>query len=160
MSFIATAIPPVQGAEPVVHNDGWFPPIDPAQLRRDCRLDGTATPERLQLAIAAAMWDVNAELKDWQAARLAEGAASLGDVAAPTIAGQHLKELQYRRAIYSHVQAQLTSEWRDKDTLPAGASREERIFTGLAGRIDGFQQQQRWAIADLIGGARAIVELL
>lgn len=160
MSFIATANPPVQWAEPSVANDGWYPAIDPEQLRRDCRLDGTATPERLTLAIQVAMWEVNAELRDWQAARLAEGATSLGAVAAPSIGGQHVKELQYRRAIYSHVQAQLAEAHRDLDTLPAGSGKEQRVLSALALRVDGFQQQLRWAIADLMGGPRVIAELL
>ncbi|WP_313073430.1 head completion/stabilization protein [Melaminivora sp.] len=160
MSFLATANPPAAGIEPAVVNDDFWPDIDPAQLRKDLRLDGTATPERLHLAIEAAMWAVNAELAEWQAQQLAAGHAQLADVPAPQLAGVNVKARQYRRAVYSHVQAQLAEAYRDLDTLPQGAGKEQRVQSALEIRIDGFNQQLRWAIADLQGKSRVIAELL
>ncbi len=160
MSFIATANPPAAGVEAVVLNDGFWPDIDPAQLRRDCRLDGTATPERLQLAIEAAMWAVNAELQAWQDTQRAAGHTTLDAVPAPQLGWRSAKALQYQRAIYSHVQAQLAEAWRDMDTLPQGSGKEQRVQTALELRVDGYRQQLRWAIADLQGAPRVIVELL
>ncbi|MBY0463446.1 MAG: head completion/stabilization protein [Burkholderiales bacterium] len=160
MSFIATANPPVHNAEPVVTNDGWWPDIDREQLRKDIRLDGTVTPERLVLAVEAAMWDVNNQLNAWRRVQLEAGHTSLAQVPAHQIVGQSVKVRQYTRAIYSHVQAQLAEAYRDMDTMLSGASKEQRVLSALEIRVDGFQQQLRWAIADLQDMPRTIVELL
>lgn len=160
MSFVATANPPAATAEPVVLNDGWWPDINREQLRRDIRLDGTVTPERLLLAVEAAMWSVNAELAQWQAEQVAAGHASLADVPAHQLVGESVKVRQYIRAIYCHVQAQLAEAYRDMDTLPTGLNKAERVMSALEIRVDGFNQQLRWAIADLQGIPRTIVELL
>ena len=159
MSFIATANPPAHGAEPVVANDGFWPDIAPEQLRKDIRLDGTATPERLQIALLAAMWSVNAELQEWKLQQ-GGGYATLADVPAISHGGASVKTHQYRRAIYSHVQAQLAESYRDINTLPQGAGKEPRVLAALEIRVDGFHQQLRWAIADLLGTSRVIAELL
>ncbi len=160
MSFIATANPPAAGTEPVVANDGFWPDIGREQLRKDIRLDGTVTAERLHLAIEAAMWSINAELQAWQDEQLAAGHATLAAVPAKRLAGESVKARQYRRAIYSHVQAQLAEAYRDMDTLPQGAGKEPRVLSALEVRVDGFNQQLRWAIADLQDKPRVIAELL
>jgi len=160
MSFIATANPPIAGQEPIIENDGWWPDIAREQLRRDIRLDGTVTPERLHLAIEAAMWEVNAELQPWQDSQIAAGYPVLEAVPSRQLGGDSIKARQYRRAIYSHVQAQLAETYRDMDTLPAGMGKEQRVLSALALRVEGFQQQLRWALADLQDKPRTIVELL
>lgn len=160
MSFIATANPPTATAEPKVVNDGFWPDIDRELLRKEIRLDGTVTLERLHLALEAAMWSVNAELSTWQAEQIAAGHAALADVPAAQLGGQSVKTRQYLRAIYYHVQSQLAEAYRDIDTLPQGAGKEQRVLSALEVRIDGFNQQLRWAIADLRGVPRTIAELL
>lgn len=160
MSFITTANPPVQGTEPAVANDGFFPAIDCAKLRDDIRLDGTVTPARLHAAIADAMWTVNAELREWRAAHLLAGRSTLADVPADSIAGESVKVRQYRQAIYAHVQAQLAEAYRDISTLPQGAGKDARVMTALDIRVDSFNQRLRWAIADLKETSRVIAELL
>ncbi|SFE10328.1 head completion/stabilization protein [Paracidovorax konjaci] len=160
MSFIATANPPARGVEPAVANDGWFPDIDREQLRADIRLDGTSTIERLQLALEAAMATVNAELQTWAAEQRAAGHASLAEVPAPHIGRKSIKVMQYRSAIYAHVQAALAEAYRDMDTLPQGDGKGARVMAALEGRVEGFQQQLRWAIADVQSRPRVIAELL
>ena len=58
------------------------------------------------------------------------------------------------------LQAQLAEAYRDMDTLPQGAGKEPRVLSALEVRVDGFNQQLRWAIADLQDKPRTIVELL
>ena len=77
MSFIALANPPSTTEEPVVANDGWFPNIDPADLRATARLDGTVTAARLRHALLAAMASVNAELGIWKAGQVFIGYATI-----------------------------------------------------------------------------------
>jgi hypothetical protein len=141
-------------------NDGFWPDIDREQLRSDIRLDGTVTPARLHLAIQAAMWSINAELQAWQDTQQAAGHTTLAQVPAKQLAGQSIKALQYRRAIYSHVQAQLAEAYRDMDTLPSGIGKEQRVLSALETRVDGLHQQLRWAIADLLGQPRTTAALL
>lgn len=160
MSFVATANPPARGAEPAVANDGWFPDIEREQLRKDIRLDGTATVERLAIAVEAAMASVNAELQEWAAEQRAAGHATLADVPAPQVGGKSIKVMQYRNAIYWYVQAALAEAYRDMDTLPQGDGKGARVQAALDGRVEGFQQQLRWAIADVQNRSRVIAELL
>lgn len=160
MSFVATANPPARGAEPAVANDGWFPDIEREQLRKDIRLDGTATVERLAIAVEAAMASVNAELQEWAAEQRAAGHAKLADVPAPQVGGKSIKVMQYRNAIYWYVQAALAEAYRDMDTLPQGDGKSARVQAALDGRVEGFQQQLRWAIADVQSRSRVIAALL
>ena len=160
MSFIATANPPAAGTEPVVANDGFWPDIDREQLRKDIRLDGTVTADRLHLAIEAAMWSINAELQAWQDVQLEAGHATLAAVPARQLAGESVKARQYRRAIYSHVQAQLAEAYRDMDTTPSGDGKSERVRERIEARIDEHRRALRWAIADIKGQRRTTVELI
>lgn len=162
MSFITTANPPPQLAEPAISNQPFWPDITPAHLRAERRLDGTVTPERLAQAIEAAMWAVNGELRAWQQVQELAGYYSLDEVPAPEAkaSGESLKVKQYRRAVYYHVQAQLAEAYRDMDTLPSGMGKEQRVLSALEIRVDGFARELRWAIADLQDKPRTIVELL
>ncbi|GKS93244.1 head completion/stabilization protein [Acidovorax sp. SUPP2825] len=160
MSFVATANPPARGAEPAVANDGFFPNIDREKLRNDIRLDGTVTPERLRKALLTAMWSVNGELREWKAAQIKAGYTTLQAVPSEQLDGESVRIEQYRTAICAHVQAQLAEAYRDMDTLPQGAGKEGRVQAAVELRIDGFNQQQRWAIADLQESSRVIAELL
>ncbi len=158
--FVATANPPAKGAEAPVRNDGFYPDVDCEQLRKDLRLDGTATPDRLVLAIEAAMWAVNAELADWQAEQVAAGYSTLAAIPAMQLGAESVKTKQYRRAINASVQSQLAEGYRDMDTLPSGAGKESRVLSALEIRVDTFNTQLRHAIADLLGKPRVIAELL
>jgi hypothetical protein len=160
MSFIATANPPNAAAEPPIANDGFWPDIDRTALRQSIRLDGTVTAERLLPAILDAMAAVNAELQAWADQQQANGHATLGEVPAKTLAGESVKLRHYRRAVYSHVQAQLAEAYRDTDTLPQGTGKEPRVQAALEVRVDGFLQSLRWAVADIQGTPRVIAELL
>lgn len=160
MSFLAVANPPAHNAEQAIANDGFWPDVDCEQLRKDIRLDGTVTAERLRLAVEHAMWSVNAELREWKAAQIAAGHEALEQVPAPAMAGKSVKVRQYMRAIYSSAQAQLAEAYRDMDTLPQGAGKDARVMTALDVRVDAFNQQLRWAIADLKDAPRTTAELL
>ena len=160
MSFLATANPPVHGAEPVVGNDEFFPTIDCEALRNDIRMDGTVTAARLKLAVVDAMLAINTELQPWRTEQEKAGHATLADVPAPRLGGESAKVHQYRKAIYAHVGASLAEAYRDMDTLPQGAGKEPRVMAALEIRVDTFHQQLRWAVADLQGKSRVIAELL
>lgn len=160
MSFVTTANPPSAAAELPLSNDGWWPNIDLQALRADCRLDGTVTAPRLRRAVADAVASVNDELAAWQALQQAAGHASLAEVPAPHIDGKSAKVGKYLRAVAACVQADLSEAYRDMDTLPEGAGKQDRVLSRLEIRVDGFRRDMRWAIADLQGRRRVIAELI
>ena len=164
MSFTATANPPAKGTEGVVINDGFFPDIDPERLRADALVETTVTPARLTEAIEAAMWAINAELRDWRELQESQGYETLADVPGAKFgkdgATESVRVKQYRHAIKWHVLAETAEVARDMATLPQGAGKEARVTSGVEVRTSGFNQRLRWAIADLQGRSRVIAELI
>ena len=65
------------GNEATIENDGFWPSIEPAELRARIRLDGTVAEPRLRAAIIAAVLTANDELATWKARQLAAGHATL-----------------------------------------------------------------------------------
>jgi len=160
MPFVATANPPDSGKEQPVQNDGWFPDMDPAQVRAACRLDGTVTTDRLIPALQAAMLSVNSEARGWQAAQRAAGHEKLADIPAPALGGQSALLLHYQRAVHACLQADLMEAYRNLSTLPDGSGKEQRVLEAVVVQIDEQRRKQRWAISDLLGIPRSTVELI
>lgn len=151
MSLHPTPTPGTQ-AEPPIAQD-WWPEIDLATLRKACKLDGTVTPERLRHAAVAAVHHVNDQLTTWQALQTA---ASLADVTAPAVDGQSRLVACYLRAIYSHVQAELTERYQDWDVTGKG----QKQAADQTSKIDEYRRDLRWAITDLRGQRRTTVDLI
>jgi hypothetical protein len=158
--FVVTANPPAAAVEPVVSNDGWFPDMDPAKVRDACRLDGTVTTARLRPALVDAMLSVNAELQDFKAAQTEAGHATLADVPAPMVDGQSAKLQQYLRAVHYCLMADMAEAYRNMATLPDSSGKAGHVLERLVVEVDEHRRKQRWAIADLKGTRRCIVELL
>lgn len=159
--FVITADPPVTAEEPNVINDGWFPDFAPAAVRDACRLDGTVTAQRLRPALQDAMLSVNAELQAWaEDMRATYGAARLEEVPSATVGGESAKVLHYRRAVHHCLMADMTEAYRNLSTLPEGNGKADRVQERLVVQVDEYRQKQRWAIADLQGTRRCIVDLL
>jgi Phage head completion protein (GPL) len=156
MSFLGTPPSPAAADEPTLTNNGWFPDIDLADLRKTVRLDGTVTSERLRHAALDAMGSVNAELAGYQEAQQYAGHTSLASVPAAGLNGESVKLQCYRRAVYAGVQAALVEAYRDFDTTGAGDKAAEKLEL----RLDGLRRDVRWAISDLVGRRRTTVELI
>ncbi|EYC51459.1 head completion/stabilization protein [Hylemonella gracilis str. Niagara R] len=157
MSFIATETPPPAIAEPVIVNDGFFPDVDPKQLREDAALPGAITAPRLRQAVLRAILDVNRELEPWRARQVAAGHGSLAAVPAATVAGEtSANVVYYRAAILSHVQAALAEQYRAIDTTGKGDSKAER----LEATADDHRRNLRWAVAAILGRTNTVVELI
>lgn len=160
MSFVAIANPPPATPEAVIANDGWFPDMDPAQVRAACMLDGTVTDERLRQALQVAMLSVNAELQTWaDEQRVRWGYTSLGDVPAPQVGGQSAKLLHYRRAVHACMQADLLDTYRGMAAVGTG-NKIDRSHDDLQQNSCDHRRNQRWAISALLGRARATIDLL
>ena len=156
MSFLGNEPTPAPGGEPPFENDGWWPDVDLQALRTAVRLDSTVTTARLQHSLVTAILAVNQELAAWKLERQLGGFASLGEVPAPTVAGESALAQHYRRAIYCALRADLIERYRDFDTTGAGDKRAE----ALEGSIDSLRRDMRWAISDFLGRRRTTVELI
>lgn len=160
-AFIVTANPPTAEQEPDVTNDGFFPDMQPAQVRAACRLDGTVTTARLLPALQDAMLTINAELQSWaDEQRTRWGYTRMQDVPAPQVGGISAKVLQYQRAVHHCLQADLLEMYRNISTTPNGSGKEARVTEDLVIQLGELRRKQRWAISDLLGTARCTVELI
>jgi head completion protein GPL len=147
------ATPPTH--EGSIANDGFWPDVDLAMLRASTRLTGNVTTERLRASAIEAMLDVNTQLVAFKAARIGEGWDSAADVG-ETIAGATALVHRYLRAVVSTVQADIAEKYRDWDNTRAGDYRGQ----GENDSADDFRRNARWAVADILGRPRNVVELL
>lgn len=163
MSFIApepplvVTVPPSDpaGEDQVDAGDFW-PAVDLARMRATVRLDGTVTSERLRHAVVEAMAFVIDQLSTWEAARRAEGYATLAAVPARQIDGKSINEQRYLRAVYSLAKADLIERYRDYDTTAQGDKDADQL-------VDQIAEQRRnmaWAIQDIKGARRTTVDLI
>lgn len=156
MSFLGTPLPAPAAEEPPIVNDGWFPDVDPAQARDALRLDGTVTPVRLRAALVAAIAGLNDELRDYAAAQRAQGVAKLADVPSHKIDGESTQLMQYRRAVHCIAKADLIERYRDFDTTGQGDKRAAELEESVCD----LRRNARWAVSDLLGLRRTVVELI
>jgi hypothetical protein len=141
--------------EGVIANDGFWPDVALAALRASTRLNGNVTAERLRASTIEAILDINTQLAPYKAARIGEGWTSAADVG-ETIAGASALVHRYLRAVASTVQADIAEKYRDWDNTRAGDYRAQ-AETDAA---DDFRRNARWAVADILGRPRNVVELL
>jgi len=151
---VVPGTPPV--TEAVIVNDGWFPNIDPVQLRAEHRIRDSVTPERLRGAIIRAIVTVGNQLATWQASKMTAGYVSLTAVPAPQIDGTSRFMLLYARAIGAYVKAELVERYRDTDTTTAG----QRDVEDLEPSIGEMRRDAIHAIRDILGRGRVDIELI
>ncbi|MFN3944591.1 MAG: head completion/stabilization protein [Allosphingosinicella sp.] len=146
---------PAEGGEQIEF-DGFFPPVDPALVRAEQRIDDNVTAGRLRAAIVAAMLTIDNDVRAWRARHQAAGHATLADVPAPVIAGESRNVLLYRRAIGCLAKAEIIERYRDFDQTGAG----QRDVAELSSAIGELRRDGRHAIRDLLGKPRTMVELI
>lgn len=155
MSFVVTSPAPTP-AEPTICTGGFWPAVDPTQIRLAHRIDQSITPERLRAALIEAIASVNGELASWAAARIAAGAATLEDVEADLIDDVSILVQRYLRAVGYLAKADVTELLRDYDTTNEG----QRQADALNPVIDALRRDARWAISAILGTNRSTVELI
>lgn len=155
-SFLGNQSPPSSSAEPELENNGFWPPVDPKEVRSATRLDGTVTSTRLRKCLLLAMADVNAQLSKWQAAQETAGFKEAADVPAPQLDGQSTHILHYHMAVVSHVQAALAEQYRDIDTTGSGDKKSSELEATAAEH----RRNLHWAISRILGRPRTTVELI
>lgn len=155
--FDATPVPPADTTpEATVTNDGWFPDITPADLRKDMRVREAVTPDRLRGAIVRAIISVNRQLGGWKAAHVIAGRASLIAVPAGQIDGKSQLLQLYISAIGAAAKVELVERQRDTDLTGAG----QRQVDELDASISELRRDVIHAVRDLLGEGRTFVELI
>lgn len=156
-AFVATApTSPAQPGAELMGNDGWFPDIDLASVRDIVRIDGTVTAARLRAAVLSAISHVNDQLAAFKATHLAADRNALADVPAPAIDGDSRLVLLYNRAVHCTAKADLIERYRDFDSTDSGQRRADDMDPAI-----GEQRRNAfWAIRDLLGQPRTVVELI
>jgi len=160
MSFIAT--PPPQHTwvevEPAheIPNDGFFPSVDPADVRNTIRINGTVTEERLVESIRDAIAAINRELSAWRNTQVDQGYATLDAVPAAQVGNISVLLQHYCRAVYQLTNADLIERYRDFDTTAAG----EKSAQDLDSAIEESRRNARWAVLDILGLPHLTVELI
>lgn len=138
-------------------NSGYFwPVIDPVAARREMKLDGTVTPNRLRAALIEAIASVNAELAGWQRTRIAGGANQLADVPADRIDGESILIQRWTRAVYCMAVAILNERSTTFDSTDAGIKKGDELTQAS----DDLRRDARWAISDMQGIGRSCIELI
>jgi len=157
------SLPPAGPSSPPSLEDSialgtFWPPISIAAARAAMRIPTDITDQRLADALKAAMLEAANDLAVWQGLQLVNGFDSLAEVPDrnPEIAGEKRLEVLWRRAVHSLAAADVSELQRGPDTTAAGAKRAE--LADLT--VDDHRRNARFAIRDILGIARATVELI
>lgn len=160
MSFVAlppaSAVDAPEPAETIITNDGFFPDIDPANVRAEARIPTSITPARLRAAILGALLTCSIDLVALRAASIAAGHTTLADVPAPQLDGQSVQILRYLRAVSLYAKAELIERHRDYDTTGAGAAQADELGTS----IEELRRDAQHALRDLQSRSRTTVDLI
>lgn len=157
-SLLANGAPPPSTSTPspaTIENDGFWPGIDLDVMRKATRLTGNVTDERLRAATVSAMIWANTQLAGYKAKQLAAGWDSAADVG-ESLAGASVLVHRYTRAVTCAVQAEFAENYRDWDNTRAGDFRAD--FEGVA--ANDFRRNANWALSEILGRGRSVVELI
>lgn len=156
MSLISYGIGKTEEPESAISNNGFWPPLDPANFRDAERVDSTITAPRLDQALRIAVADVNRQLADFQSLQMSAGHATADDVPPPSWATSDHYPLLYRRAIYATAKAALLERYRDTSATGAGDERGQAKDEAA----DDYRRDARWAVSEILGQPHTTVELI
>lgn len=151
----AEALEDPQDAAPI-ENDGFFPDIDPAQIRKAGRISTSVTNARLRAALIAAIITVGNDLTSWAEEQQAAGHAKLEDVPARLIDGQSHRVHAYNRAVTCFARAEVIERYRDFDTTGAGG----KALDPLDATVEDLRRDGQHAIRDILSRSRTTVDLI
>ena len=155
-AFIAAAPDTTPPERDNLTNEDWFPDLSLSSLREIGRIDGTVTGERLrELALYAAL-SINARLREFRAGNEGAGYASLASVPAKHINGESRLLVLYRRAVACLLKADVMERYPDFDSTGSGERRAEDAHD----HAGTWRRNASWAVSDITGATRSVVELI
>ncbi len=150
--FVATGTTTHQ----TINNNGFFPAIRTDEFVKTQKLDGVIADDRLLFALTLAISQTNMELVSWQIKQEGMGYFNLDDVPSEPINNISRLVTLYKQAVFSFAKASLLEKYRDFDTTALGNKKAENVETN----IDAYRRDARWAISDIQGKQRSVVELI
>ncbi|ALV92018.1 MULTISPECIES: head completion/stabilization protein [Pantoea] len=153
-TLVIAAQRPAETDEPPVKNTFFWPDIDLQQLRESLRYEGTVTAQRLRLAVKTAIAEVNAELYEWRADRMAAGFKTLADVPAESLDGVSEKITYYLAAVEAITAATIAERYRGYDA--SGANKASAVESSA----DEYWRDARFSISRVGERPGCIVSLL
>ncbi len=158
MGFLAAEPAPAQSVERVILNAAFWPDIEPGECREAMRLDGTVTPARLRSALVESAGHVNGQLAAWRRLREAEGHKTLADISAEHVDGESINVARYRRAVHCSAAAILVERLRNFDATGKSATHAAQQRTDAM--ADDYRREALWAIRDIQGADRTLIDLI
>ena len=155
-AFIAAAPATAAPDSDTLRNDDWFPDLSLSSLRLAGRIDGTVPADRLRELAKAAALAVNARLREFRAGYEGAGYASLAAVPSSRIDGESRLLALYRRAVACLLKADVIERYRDFDSTDSGQRRAE----DQEPTADTWRRNASWAVSDITGQTRTVVELI
>lgn len=140
----------------LIRNNGFFPDILLSEIRNAMRIDGTVTNERLMHSAIEAIQTVNRDLKSYRLRANDEGKTQLAQYDEEQINGESELEYLYKRAVFCLTAANLYERYRSYDSTRDGEQKAEQLID-TAGDL---KRDYHFAVRDILGGNRMIVELI
>ena len=159
--FVSSPPAPASPGNAVVSAGDWWPAIDCNAMRDAMRIGEIVTHPRLAAEIQTALIGTLAELREWKAARVLEGHASLSAAAAALQPGEeidgtsHLEHL-FIRAVRCAAAAALVELHRDISATEQGQNRSEAVLPTAAD----YRRMATWAVREFLGVTRTAVDLI
>lgn len=149
MSLIANA---TQGKRPnsIIEHHPFFPSVDIQQIREFVRIDGSVTNARLEQLVLEEIYDVNHLLKDL----ITDDLSHLNQLSKYEVNGKPYTEVLYFSAVANGVSAKINEKYRNYDSTNTAKVDEDNPF------IDEARRNKIWAIQQLLGANKTVVDLI
>lgn len=136
--------------------DGWWPAVDPVELRDRMRILPPISDLRVRAAIRTAIATAIGDGAAWADQQRTAGYQSLAAVPSPVVDGLSMLVWHYQRAIGALVKAEIAETSLDQDATGSA----ERGVDALSGTITQHRRDYTAAIRDLMGESRVRATLL
>jgi len=150
--FVATGT----NTSKTIANNGFFPEIQTDDFVKTQKLDGVVNDDRALFALTLAISETNMALVDWQIRQEAMGYFELVNIPSSSINNESRLLILYKQAVFSFAKAHLLEKYRDFDTTASGNKKADN----LEPNIDIYRRDARWALSDIQGKSRSLVELI
>ncbi|MDP2228966.1 MAG: head completion/stabilization protein [Moraxellaceae bacterium] len=139
-----------------IQNNGFWPAIEPENFITAERIDSSVTAARVEQELRIAIGDINRQLSDFQAKKVAAGYATIDDVPHPVWATESHYTTLYLRAVYATARASLMERYRDISATGAG----DALGQAKNESADDYRRDARWAVSEIEGRTHSTVELI
>lgn len=139
-----------------IANSAFYPTLKVGDFAKAMRVEYLAAEPRIAHCLKHAMLDVNRQLAHWTQSHIDEGQSTLANIATPVWMPENGNTELYLRAVWSLAKAQLIERWRDYDSTASGDKKTEKSEASA----DDLRRDSAWAISDLTGQFRSLVELI